>query len=181
MKNILLSTLVIFSYLTSNCQITKLSIKDGPFLNSIDWFIDSTTRYINNLPIEYKIKCLAEMGVVSIDFFNNTDSIEERKSTDLSESIEVIRHSRNQFIIYIQGKSSVTYTPPSYYFIHKGVCVTIYTGLERFIKYEEKSIKSLQAIVSKAEELKLINSLKTYFIKIDERYKDGFLAVELKR
>ena len=127
--------IILFKFSLSASQVSQLTIKDGPFLNSIDWYIESTTSYVNSLTFERKIESLNQLGVVTIRFSNFSDSIEEKKSSGPDSGIEFIHHPRFEFEIFIEAEYHIMNYPPSYYFKHKGVLVVIYTGLERLIQF----------------------------------------------
>lgn len=162
----------------ANSQTTQIPVKEGVFLNVVDWYIESTTDSINSRT-EKKINSLDQLGIVAIEFYNGKDSIEEKKSK-FTGANEIIRHPRCQFKIFMAPKFSVADIPPSNYFVHKGVFVVIYTGIEPFILFNKKNVHEFENTIRSRRENLIIQGTKEYLIKIDESYPNGFLIIDLK-
>lgn len=180
-KYIILFYALIWS-LSSTAQ-TKFDVKDGPFLNSIDWFIKSTVDYWTNLSTPQKITSFNQLGVVVVDFYNMPDSVELRKNLkedSYGNTTDIIEHHRCQYIVTAQSRAVTIMLPPSYYFIRNGVPVVVYTGFERLVQFKKADMEFKKSPGSDKMEIHL-DAVTEYWIKMDPRYPNGYISTEVKK
>lgn len=180
MKELGIVIAIVFKFSIGHCQISPLTLKEGSFRNSIEWYIETTTSYVNNLTPEIKIKSLNQLGVVALRFVNVSDSIRERKSKQLNGAVEFVHHPRFQFEILIEAKHYVIKYPPSHYFVLNGVVICVYDGIERFIQFKEKDLEIFERQVKQGKVVH-IQAQKKYLITIDEALENGFMALSLEQ
>lgn len=183
MKKLIILFYVLLSSIFATAQV-KLDVKEGVFLNSIDWFIKSTVDYWINLPTPKKITSFNQLGVVRVDFYGMSDSLEVKKNLKEDSSgnfIDVIAHARCKYFLTARTRFVAAKIPPSFYFIRNGVPIVIYTGFERFVRFDEKNVKELQkSLGSEKVEIQL-DAIKEYWIKMDSKYPGGYVTTELKK
>jgi hypothetical protein len=179
MKYIIFFILFFILSKQSDCQISKVKIKEGPFLNAVNWYLETTMNHINSLPIKTRVNSFSELGFVEITFYNKPDSMVDK---EIPGSIlrDVTIYSRSQFKIGLGSGLQKGFAPPNFYFIHKGIVVFIFTGLESFIDYTEKDIIHYPKELIWNRKFVLFQGSKEYLIKLDKTNKDGFLPIDLE-
>jgi hypothetical protein len=123
MKNLFLTPILIFLHLPLSAQ-QEIQVPEGPFRNSIDWYIKTTLDSLNSSP-SVKFNSFKELGaVVAVHFYNRSDSLEEA-DTLIDRDVHAIttrRHFRGRFNISM-GSPYLKNFPSSFYFIRNGTAI----------------------------------------------------------
>ena len=132
------------------------------------------------MPPEARIKSFADVHViVFLRMYFQEDSVAVRRDTT---AIILQKHSRYNFSIELRPENEFeAENIPTLYFLHKGVPVLIFTGLERWIHTNEKAIAAMKkSVFSKQPVHEFFFIPENFWINVDTRYPKGYKISRLK-
>jgi len=171
MKYSILISSFLFLFANLQSQPNEIKTTNAPFLNSIDWFINSTKNLLDSINTDHEIK-----GLISINFYKaGLDQYSIKKSEVSNSSFDKIE-CEYEISFIITDVNYFDLFPPSLYFIYKNRLVAIYIGVERlFMKEDLKSFKKRTSKYLSSGTAHF--SLPRYRILIDQNKSEDFKVI----
>jgi hypothetical protein len=150
---------------------------ENSLMKAIDWYIDYTTKYLNEIADENNQ--ITSNGIVAIEFLSQRDTIRVVRDNE-NQIIQVSYPRTYTFRITMFSEITARSPLPSYYFIRGKTPVIVFTGIEDFVKQNEEGLNNYKKIIlSKAKGFRLISSIKAYLIEITDSNPDEFKVREV--
>lgn len=171
MKNLLIILLLSCSFYSAAQGPNIKSIK-GAFLNSIDWYIQSTNDSINTFPLNSQVKSLNQLGFIEVRMRNVDDSISEIISKQDTFNVTTVNHFKK--LSFLITMSPTILESPCLYFVYKNIPIIIYTGFENYMALNEKDIRKFERDNFSRNDHVVVDHVPEYLVDLDDRYKNGF-------
>lgn len=176
-KCLVLVAISFFFLLTASAQIVERAPVDGSLLKAIDWYIETTTKCLNEIANENNQ--ITSNGIVVVEFLSQRDTIEI--IPDSLNRVKQVSHPRiYTFWISMFSMNLAKVRLPSFYFIRGKTPVIIYTGLEDFLKQDEEGFRKYKSQVLDAYKgFHPISFISTYLIEFTDSKPNEFKVKEV--
>jgi len=160
-----------------NAQIIERIPIENSLMKAIDWYIEGTTKYLNEIANEDNR--ITSNGIVAVEFLSQRDTILVVRDNE-NQITQVSYPRKYTFRITMFSEITARSPLPSYYFIRGKTPVIIFTGIEDFVKQNEDGLNNYKrTILSKAKGFRSISSIKAYLIEFSDSNPDEFKVKEI--
>lgn len=120
---------------TANAQPFRITLEESVFTRSIKWYHDNTVSFlktVSNRGVKADLN-----GIVMVELLERKDSVYLMR-VDTTEVYEVMNKGQLVFRIVMVPSILIEKPRPTFYCIHEGMPIVIYTGIESGLVYDKK-------------------------------------------
>lgn len=176
-RKLLLSMFLVAISCVAACgQNPGLQMVDGPIAKCIDWYRKLSMEVVDSIGRGSEIKSFDDIGVVTIEIINQTDSIVH---TERGNGIDEVAGTRKiTFIISYKSSMEIRKRPPSMYFIYRNAPVLVYSGIEKYLVFDKNSINKLMKLVPTADKGYMAVGVNEYLVHVNYGSANDFSVTE---